>query len=162
VLRDRIVGQIRACLALSGCLLTLSFAARAQERKPGLYELTITTTTVLPAASTYPARTFQACLTQEMIDQYGAIFPDRLTRVCQLANVVKKAGGMTADMVCTGPLTGKGTLAVSWNDAEHTTGNLHFSGTMFPGEKEIKVEWSAVTKSVFKSPDCGDILPPAQ
>ena len=150
----------KRCL-LSICLFAATFAARAQDRKPGLYDVTLTTTTVAPTASTRPPRTWQACLTRDMIDKYGAIVPDRLTRACQLANVDKKQGGTTADLVCSGPIVGKGTLEVTWSDSEHSKGNLHFSGTIRPGEDEIKIEWTAITTSVYKGPDCGAIKPAA-
>jgi hypothetical protein len=154
--------RIAIPVALS-CLFTLALAASAQDRKPGLYELTVTTTTVSPAPPTSApaARTRQVCLTQEMIDKYGAMIPDRLTRICQVGNAVKKPGGMNADIICSGPITGKGTLDITWTDSEHSTGNIHFSGTMQPGDTPIKIEWAAVTKSVYKSPDCGDLKPAA-
>lgn len=144
---------------LSGCVIAGVLASSAQERKPGLYEVTLTTTTVAPTPREHYPRTFQACLTQEMIDKYGAIVPQYLSNVCQLVNVVKKPDGMTADMVCSGSITGKGTLEVNWTDGEHSKGTLHFSGTMHPGDNDIKIEWSAVTSSVYKGPDCGALKP---
>jgi hypothetical protein len=146
---------------LLACFLTSSLTASPQDRKPGLYELTVTTTTVSPSANTYPPRTMQVCFSQEMIDKYGAIVPDTPTRACQFVNVVKKPGGMTADLACSGYITGKGTLEVNWSDSEHAKGNLHFSGTIRPGDNEIKIEWSAATNSVYKGPDCGTVKPPA-
>jgi hypothetical protein len=133
--------------------------APAQDRKPGLYELTLVTTTVSPTASAYPPRTSPVCLTQEMIDKYGAIVPERLTHLCQLVNIVKKPGGMTADMVCSGGMTGKGTIEVAWSDSEHAKGTLHFSGIMHPADADIKIEWSATTNSVYKGSDCGTLKP---
>lgn len=147
------------CCILGICLFTATFAARAQDRKPGLYEVTLTTTTVAPTPSARPPRTWQACLTQDMIDKYGAIVPDRLTQACQLANIDKKSGGMKADLVCSRSIVGKGTLDVTWSDSEHSKGNLHFSGTIHPGDNEIKIEWTAITTSVYKGPDCGAIKP---
>jgi hypothetical protein len=153
----RVIGMGRSLLL--GLSLLSSLAACAQDRKPGLYELTITTTTIQPAQSVFPPRTHPACLTQEMIDKYGAIVPESLTRTCQLVNVVKKPGGMTADMVCNGGITGKGTLEVTWTDSEHSRGTLHFSGEMRLGQPPIKIEWNAVTTSAYKGPDCGDTRP---
>lgn len=142
-------------------LLAPPLAATAQDRKPGLYEITLTTTTVAPTAQTHPPRTWRACLTPEMIDKYGAIVPEQLTRACQLVNVVKKSGGMSAEMVCSGFIAGQGSLVVTWSDSEHSKGNLHFSGTIHPGQNDIKIEWSAVTTSVYKGPDCSVLNPPA-
>jgi hypothetical protein len=94
-----------------------------------------------------------------MIDKYGAIVPERLTNACELVNVVKSPGGMTAEMVCSGPINGKGTLAVTWSDSEHSKGNLHFSGTIHPGDTDIKLEWTATTTAVYKGPDCSALKP---
>lgn len=138
-----------------------------QTQKPGLYDVTITTTTISPSRKTapsgtiHPPRNIQSCLTQDMIDQYGAIVPQYLANTCQLTNVIKKPGRMTADMVCAGRMTGKGTLDIGWNDSERAKGVLHFRGTMRPGQKEIKIEWSAVTTSVYKGPECGELTPAA-
>jgi hypothetical protein len=145
---------------LFGCLLTATLAATAQDRKPGVYDVTIATTTIQPAASVFPPHTHPACLTQEMIDKYGAIVPESLTRACRLVNIVKKPGGMMADMVCSGGITGKGTLEVNWTDSEHSKGTLHFSGEMPLGNPPIKIEWSATTTSVYKGPDCSVLKPP--
>jgi hypothetical protein len=142
-------------------LLSISLSAAAQDRKPGLYKVTITTTTASPSAQSYPPRSSQVCLTQPMIDTYGAIVPENLTRLCQLVNVVKKQGGMSADIVCSGGLTGKGTLQVNWSDSEHTKGILHFSGIMHPLSTDIKIEWSAATESTYIGPDCGALTPKA-
>jgi len=140
-------------------LLPIALGAPAQERKPGLYDLTIVTTTASPSAKSYPPRTMQVCLTQEMIDKYGAIVPENLTNACQLVNVVKKRGGMTADMVCSGGITGKGVIEVNWTDSEHTKGTLHFAGVIHPRDTDIKLEWTAETTSAYKGPTC--TLPPA-
>lgn len=150
--------KLKNCMTL-GCLLLATTSAKPQNRKPGLYDLTITTTTVSPSPNSYPPRTIQACLTQDMIDKYGAIVPQNLANLCQLTNIVKKPGGMTADMVCSGRMTGKGTIAVNWTDGEHSKGNLHFSGSIRPGDQEIKIEWTAVTVSAYRGPDCGDLKP---
>lgn len=150
-----------------GCFLLAALSMDGQTQKPGLYDVTITTTTVFPSrkaspsGTVHPPRNIQSCLTQDMIDQYGAIVPQYLANTCQLTNVVKKPGKMTADMVCSGRMTGKGTLEIGWNDSEHAKGLLHFSGSMRPGENEIKIEWSAATTSVYKGPDCGELKPTA-
>jgi hypothetical protein len=141
------------------CFFVAMLAAGAQDRKPGLYELTLNTTTVSPNPSVSGTRVTQVCLTQEMIDKYGAIVPQNLSNICQIVNVVKKSGGMTADISCAGTLSGKGTLEVNWTDSEHTKGKINFSGSMHPGDKEIKIEWSAVTSSAYKAPDCSALKP---
>ena len=151
--------NLKTCITF-GCLFLAVAGAQDQNRKPGLYDVTITTTTASPSPNARPPRTIQACLTREMIDKYGAIVPDYLSNLCQLANVVKKPEGMNADIVCSSSrMTGKGTLDVSWTDSEHTKGTIHFSGSMRPGDNEIKIEWTAVTVSAYKGPDCGELKP---
>ena len=155
-------------LCALSCLPTARLAATAQDRKPGLYEMTITTATVSPerkssrSQGAHPVRTIQACLSQQMLDRYGAIVPEYLANVCQLTNVVKSAQGMTADMVCSGHLNGKGTIAVNWIDNEHSKGKIHFSGTMRPGEDAFKIEWNTDTTATYKGPDCGELRPTPQ
>jgi hypothetical protein len=144
---------------LFAIFLGSAIPASPQDRKPGLYEVTLTTTTISPSANTYPPRTMQACLTREMIDKYGAIVPETPIRACQFVNIAKKSDGMTADFTCSGFIMGNGTLVVNWSDSEHTKGNLHFSGTIRPGDHEIKIEWNAATTSVYKGPDCGTLTP---
>jgi hypothetical protein len=141
------------------CFFAITLTALAQERKPGLYELTLTTVTISPSPVTYPPRVSHVCLTQEMIDKYGAIVPDSILKTCRFNNVLKKPGGTTAEIVCSGSIAGKGTLDVHWSDSEHAKGNIHFSGTIHPGESEIKMEWNALTSSVYKGADCSLIAP---
>ena len=153
--------KLRLCLTWGG-LFWVALSSSGQERKPGLYEVTITTTMVSPAPSRAPSpRTMQACLTPEMIDKYGAIVPDNLVPACQLANVVRKPGGMSAEIVCFKGLTGHGKLEVNWTDSEHSKGSIVFSGTIQPGDTPIKIEWNAVTSSTYKGPDCGATKAPA-
>jgi hypothetical protein len=164
--RGKTMRHMHVCITLGYFLLTAPIA-KGQTQKPGLYDMTITTTTVFPSRKAspsgklHPPRNIQACLTQDMVDKYGAIVPQYLANTCQLTNVVKKTGGMTADMVCSGRMNGKGTLQIDWADSEHAKGLLHFSGTMRPGDDEIKIEWSAVTTSAYKGPDCGELKPTA-
>jgi len=143
---------IRFC-AIYGVIAAGGLAAPGQDRKPGLYDVTLTTTMVAPSPATYPPHTTQVCLTQAMIDQYGAIVPDNLYS-CQVIHVVKRASGMSADISCSGGIAGKGTLEVNWTDSEHTKGRIQFSGSLHPADKEIKIEWNTETASVYKGPDC--------
>ena len=138
--------------------LWLSPLAR-KTANPASTRSTLTTTTVAPSATTYPPRTMHACLTPEMIEKYGAIVPETPIRACQFVNITKRPGGTTADFTCSGPINGSGKLEVNWTDSEHSKGNLHFSGTIRPGDNEIKIEWNAATASVYKGPDCGAVRP---
>ncbi len=112
----------RTYLTLGFCLLAMAVFAWAQAtRKPGLWEMTSTMTwqkSPLPPGMTMPAgannpfgggpRTTQVCLTQAIIDRYGAPVPQSHNGECQVVNVALSPTGMTADWVCTGRMTGKG------------------------------------------------------
>ena|SRR5208283_3684394 len=154
----------RTWIALGCCFLAAALVC-AQTRKPGLWELTTTQTwqqSPFPAGAagapqTGSTRTTLVCLTQEEIDKYGAIMPH--TRGCQVTNVVKKSGGMTGDWVCSGLMSGKGTLESHMIDSDHAKGKVHFVGSMKAGANTMPVEWTVQSSSVFKGPDCGDVKP---
>lgn len=152
------VARVWPCLSL---VFLAATACRAQDRKPGLYDVTVTTTTVSPSGGAYPPRTRQACLTQALIDKYDAILPDNLTAPCQLTDIVKKPGGMSAAISCHGAIDGGGSIQVTWTDSEHSKGEIHFSGTMHPNGNDFKIEWNATTVSVYRGPDCGVLNKPA-
>jgi hypothetical protein len=166
--------KTRTWLTLGGCLVALAIVAWAQiNRKPGLWEITSNMTwqqspfppnmAVPPAAAAALGggpHTTQVCLTQAWIDKYGAPIPQSRNS-CQPANVVLKPNSMTADWVCSGAMTGKGTLESAWDDAEHAKGKMHFVGTMNAGRSPnpIPVEFTVVSESVYKGSDCGSVQP---
>jgi hypothetical protein len=140
-------------------------------RKPGLWEVTSKTTwqqSPFAGASpgpggtspmSAPPETTTVCLTQEMIDKYGGPIPQSHNE-CQLSNVNRTAKGMTADWVCSGRLNGKGSIESSWTDDNHSSGKVHFSGSMQMGQAGSRpVEWTNKFTSTFKKPDCGSVKP---
>ncbi|MGB7547934.1 MAG: DUF3617 domain-containing protein [Terracidiphilus sp.] len=153
----------RNVLAASACILVLGLFAWAQTRKPGLWEVTSTMTW---QQAPFPAgmgpmsgpHTIQVCVTQEQIDKYGTV-PPQSRGDCQVTNIVKKANGMTADMVCSGHMNGSGKLEASWTDDSHSTSKMHFTGAMQMGADSKPVEWSVETSSVYKGADCGSVKP---
>jgi hypothetical protein len=151
------------------CLVATLFAG-AQERKPGLWEMTSTMTwqqSPFPAGMTPPPgspfaggpSTKQICLTQAIIDKYGAPPPQSRAGDCTVTNVQKSDHGMTATMVCTGRMTGNGSVESSWSDPEHAKGKVHFTGTVQGRNGTMPVEWTTESTSVFKSADCGSVQP---
>ena len=148
------------------CLCVGTIFASGGTRKAGLWELTTTITwqqsPSMTGAGRVPAkgetRTTQVCLTQEMIDKYGALLPQSRGQ-CTIANKVMKPGGMTADWVCTGTMRGKGALESTWSDLEHATGRVHFVGTILVGSERKPIEWTNESVSVFKSSDCAGVKP---
>jgi hypothetical protein len=155
-------------ITLSCCLLALAIVALAQAvRKPGLWEMTSSMTYQqspfppgMPAsalAAMSAPHTVQVCLTQAMIDKYGA--PLSQNRDCQITNIMLKPTGMTAEMVCTGRMSGHGDMESSWTDGNVAKGKVHFIGTMQAGPNSMPVEWTVVSTSVYKGPDCGSVKP---
>jgi hypothetical protein len=117
----------------------------------------------MPAGANSPfgggPHTSQVCLTQAMIDKYGAPMPQSRNNQCQISNVALKTTGMTADWICTGMMAGKGTIASDWSVHDHATGKVHFTGTMLMGPNSRPVEYTIESTSVYKGPDCGSVKP---
>src|SRR5579871_6195126 len=161
-------------LAVSAMVLVLGSMACGQDtRKPGLYEITTSMTwqqSPFPQGMQLPPQaaaafggaphTSQMCLTQEMIDKYGAPMPQQNPRQsCQVSNVQKSATGMSADWVCTGAMSGKGSIESHWSPDGTVTGKVHFAGSMQMGPNPTPIEWTSTSTSVYKGPDCGSVKP---
>ncbi len=150
-------------IVLALCLTTPVLSSDAQTKKPGLWEIT---TTMSWQQSPFPAgmnpgggpHVTLICVTQAQIDKYGSVPPD-VHGDCKVSDVVKKPNSMTAEMICTGHLSGKGDITASWIDAEHSTSKVHFVGTMQMGPRSQPYEWTAESTGVFKNTDCGNVKP---
>lgn len=161
-----------AVVAVGAVVLVVGLSASAQDtRKPGLWEITTNMTwqqSPFPAGMQMPPQaaaafgggphTIQYCLTQAMIDKYGAPMPQS-RRECQITNVSKSGDGMTADMVCTGRMSGKGSIESHWSNGT-ATGKVHFVGSMQMGSNPTPIEWTTESTSVYKGSDCGSVQPP--
>jgi Protein of unknown function (DUF3617) len=166
------MSKTRLCAAIACCVFFLSTFASAQvNRKPGLWEMTATTSwqkSPMPPGVTMPsganstfgggAHTSQVCITQAMIDRYGAPVPQSRAG-CQVSNIQLKSNSMSADWACTGMMTGKGSVESSWTDSEHATSTVHFLGSMQMGQNATPVEYTINATSVYKGPDCGSVKP---
>jgi hypothetical protein len=155
------------------CICAMALFAWAQaNRKPGLWEMTSNMTwqqSPMPPGMTMPPgaaspfgggpRTTQVCLTQAMIDKYGAPMPQSRNNECQIANVVMTPNSMTANWICTGKMAGKGTLESSWAHADHAQGKVHFVGAMQMGPNSRTIEYTIESTSVYKGADCGSVKP---
>jgi hypothetical protein len=162
-----------AAFAVSAGVLVLGLFAWAQDaRKPGLWEITTSTTwqkTPFPAGMQMPPQaaaafggaphTTQYCLTQAMIDKYGAALPQSRGN-CQVSNVQKTSNSMSADWICTGAMNGKGTLESHFSGDGTAKGKVHFVGAMQMGQNATPIEWTSESTSVYKSSDCGSVKPP--
>lgn len=154
----------RNVLRVGVCGVAMGLFAWAQGRKAGLWEVTATMTW---QQSPFPGgmgqmgggpHTSQVCVTQEQIDKFGTV-PPQTRGNCQITDVMKKPNGMTADLVCTGPMGGKGDIQASWTDDAHSTAKVHFLGEMQMGQNSRPIEWTVESSSTYKGPDCGDVKP---
>ena len=156
-------------LALSFVSAAVVFAQDAGQHsgKAGLWEGTTTMTwqksPVPPGSPGAPpgagTHTTAVCLTQAMVDA-GALFPQSRGQ-CKIENKIIKPGTVTADYVCTGKMKGKGMLEATFSDLEHSSGSLHFLGTLDVGSQVKPIEWTTVSTSVLKSPQCPSDQPQA-
>ncbi len=161
-------------ITLGVCLLALSMGALAQVMgKPGLWDMTSTLTwqkTPMPPGITLPAgiqspfapttHTSQVCMTQQMIDKFGAPFAySQGQENCTVTNIVRKPSSLTAEMTCTGRISGKTTIESSWPDGNTAHGTAHFVGAMQMGNSALPVEYTVESTSTYKGADCGDVKP---
>lgn len=167
------MSKTRVWITMGCCMFAMALFAWAQaNRKPGLWEMTSNMTwqqSPLPPGVTLPPgapspfaggpRTTEVCLTQAMIDKYGAPMPQSRNNECQIANVVMTPNSMTADWICTGKMAGKGTLESSWTNLDRAQGKVHFVGAMQMGPNSRTIEYTIETTSVYKGADCGSVKP---
>jgi hypothetical protein len=139
----------RGRIALLVCLCASTIVASAESRKAGLWTITTTVTT---STGVMAPHSTDVCLSQAMIDKFGAPLP-KLNGDCRITRLDKKANSVSADMVCSGATVGKATMQSTWS-GDHASGSIHFVGTA-----PQPVEWTSNSTSVFKSADCGSIQP---
>jgi hypothetical protein len=151
------------------CVLAAALMAWAQSPKAGLYEVTNHMTwqqSPFPEGMQAPAgsggpHTAQTCVTQAQIDKYNGPKPEARGG-CQVSNIQKRANGMTAEISCGAPMTGKGTVDTTWTDSGHSRSKVHFTGSMKMGPNTKPVEWTVDSESVYKGSDCGSVKPAAE
>ena len=158
----------RFCLTLL-CLFSVAALAYGQNVQPGLYENTSEVSwqqSPFPAGMKMPQsplgegkHTTQVCVTQEQIDRYGPIVPERWGQGCHLTNTVKTASGMHAELVCSGEVEGQGTFDAAWGHEAGGSGELHFRGQMVTHEFSAPIEFTSKLVSVYKGRSCGSVKP---
>lgn len=159
----------RRVVIVGSCMAALALIAWAQAPKAGLYEVTSKMTwqqSPFPAGMQAPsgegsAHTAQACVTQAQIDKYNGPKP-QANRGCQISNIQKHDNGMTAEISCGTPMTGKGSVETTWIDSGHSKSKVHFTGSMQMGSNSTTVEWTIESESTYKGPDCGSVKPIAE
>jgi hypothetical protein len=104
-------------------------------------------------------KTRLVCLSQAQIEKYGVIAPMTRSGTCQLVDVIKKDDSTTAGMICSGKMSGMGSLESSWEDDQHAKDQVHFVGLIQAGANTRPMEWTSASASTFKGRDCGDMKP---
>jgi len=168
--------KIRLRITIGCCLFAASALSQAQSmQKAGLWESTSTTSfggSQMPQMPQMPAgmqmpqgggmggpRTTQVCVTQAMIDKYGAPFSKPQRGDCQVSNISLKADGMTANIACTGQVNATGTVQATFPAPGTAETKIHLTGTMQMGPNSRPMEITMQQKSVYKGPDCGSVQP---
>ncbi len=163
-------------LAGGSALALVASASGQMKQKPGLWEVTSTMSMAgmpqmpampqIPAgvhvpamASPFAPHTTQICVTQAMIDKYGAPYSTPQHGDCKVTDMVTKPDGMTAKITCTGQMDATGTVESSWTDANTTHTLMHLKGSMNTGSGDSPIEMTMKADSTYKGPDCGNVKP---
>ena len=172
------MSKARIWMMFGGCSLAVAAFAWGQvKQKPGLWEVTTTMNMAgmpdmpqmpqgmqMPPGMSMPQnpmapRTTQVCVTQAMIDKYGAPYSNPPRGDCKVTDVAMKPNGMTAKIACTGALTATGTVETTWTMADTTNTNMHLTGTMQMGPNSRPVDMTMKATSTYKGADCGSVKP---
>lgn len=158
------MNKTRGMMMVGLCVVALAAQAKAQSRKPGLWEVTsqMSMTGGPAGMPQMPPHTTQVCVTQAMIDKYGGPYSNPPQAQCQVTNVSLTATGMTANLTCTGRTTVTGTVQTTFVDANTTKTTMQM--TMAMGANTMNMTTQAT--SVYKGSDCGSVkplaMPPSQ
>lgn len=146
------------------CIVGAALFAWAQSPKPGLYEVTSKMTwqhSPFPSGMQDPRgsgpHSTQVCVSQAEIDKYNGPKPAAHGGNCQVGDIRKSERGMTAEISCGAPMTGKGTVETTWTDSGHSKSKVHFTGSMSIGQDTKNIEWTLESESTFKSANCGSV-----
>ena len=168
--------KTRILITMGCCLFAVSALSQAQSvQKAGLWESTSTMSfggSQMPQMPQMPPgmqmppgggmggpRTTQVCVTQAMIDKYGAPFSKPQRGDCTVSNISLKVDGMTANISCTGQVTATGTVEATFPAPGTAETKVHLTGTMQMGPNTRPVDITMQQKSVYKGPDCGSVQP---
>jgi hypothetical protein len=105
------------------------------------------------------AHTTQVCVTQAMIDKYGGPYSNPPRGDCKVTNISIKDSGMTANIACTGQMTGNGTVQTTFTDSNSSQTKVHITGTMQMGPNSRPLDVTMQSNAVYKGADCGSVKP---
>lgn len=143
---------------LFAVLLLLSpTAAFAGHGKAGLWRVTATTDMAMagvtpPKAQSHVSR---MCMSQAEVDDDAPPHIDPASTGCQTRVTAKTPSALTAEMVCSGALKGKGNLQIVYRGDEHYAGTYSFKGTVEGNASTITTSF----KGDWMKADCGKIKP---
>jgi hypothetical protein len=140
-----ISGRI-VCLVTGAAALALATPALAAHGKAGLWNVTVTTNAggaAMPDMSKLPPEaqammrargmnmsghsiTVQHCMTQAEVD--AASPPAIRQKECKIANARTSGNSFSADMTCSGEMTGTGHMEVTYDSPEHYAGKSTMNG----------------------------------
>ncbi|HEY1614654.1 MAG TPA: DUF3617 domain-containing protein [Rhizomicrobium sp.] len=147
-------------------LLVLPVAAFAAHGKAGLWEITsqMNMAGVLSPEqmAQMQAHGVQMPMAQKMSTQHCMTAaevaadgppPMRDQKECKMSNAKYDAHAFTADMICSGEMTGQGHLAVTFDGNEHYNGTYSFVGSAHGHPANVSVSY----EGKWVSPDCGTV-----
>jgi hypothetical protein len=159
------MNRARITMMVGLCVVALAAQARSQNRKPGLWEVTTSTSMSMSSGQQMPSmppRTSQVCVSQAMIDKYGGPYSNPQRGNCQLTGVSLTATGMTASIACTGQMPMNGTVSTSFVDANTTKTTVQMTASMGGNTMNMTMQATAT----YKGSDCGSVqplaMPPSQ
>jgi hypothetical protein len=157
-------------LSTVALVLVLPGAAFAAHGKAGLWNISTTMSMAMPqmppealaqmkamGMSMPSGRTFtsQICMTEADVnaDKPPSMGNDNMN--CKWTNMHVTGSGMTGDLICSGQMTGKGSMQVSYTGNTHYSGQYSFTGSVEGHQQNMK---SSFTGDWVKA-DCGAVKP---
>ena len=155
------MGKSLKWMLAASCGLTMAVLAWGQiKQKPGLWEVTTTMSMAgMPQMGAMPPRTSQVCVTQAMIDKYGAPYSNPQHGDCSVSDVTMKPNGMTAKITCKGAMAADGTVETTWDQVNTTHTTMHLTGNMAMGQANHPIDMTMKADSTYKGADCGSVKP---
>jgi len=97
--------------------------------------------------------TTQYCMTEAEVNADGP--PPSLQKQCKMENMHVTGNTMSADMVCTGEMQGRGHMTVTYDGPEHYSGKMAFTGSAGGQTRNVTDTFDGK----WLSPNCGSVKP---
>jgi hypothetical protein len=136
-------GKVGLWNVTSSTEVALSPQVAAQMKKSGVK---------MPAAEPV---TVQMCMSKEEVESDTPPHLDSAATGCDTRLVSQTPAAMRANIVCKGHMKGTGSIAISYNGAEHYAGTYSFKGTSYGRATTMKTSF----KGDWVKADCGKVAP---